>query len=198
MNNYNIRFNTEHNGSKNKWRVFENGNEMLFEHIDIRVNLKDNITLNRNGEEKYNVFCQGYLTVINKIAIITPTKTEFIESKIDWNKPTVQMLGRWQPWHKGHRALFERLLSKTNQVVIQIRKTSGNDDSNPFDINTVIQNINNDLHKEYFGKYQIQVVPNIVHIGWGRGVGYTSGEETFDESITKISATDIRSQMNSK
>ena len=20
----------------------------------------------------------------------------------DWKKPTVQMLGRWQPWHDGH------------------------------------------------------------------------------------------------
>jgi adenylylsulfate kinase len=24
----------------------------------------------------------------------------------DWRKETVQMLGRWQPWHPGHRALF--------------------------------------------------------------------------------------------
>ena len=27
------------------------------------------------------------------------------------------MLGRWQPWHDGHRALFERLIQKTGQVV---------------------------------------------------------------------------------
>ena len=26
----------------------------------------------------------------------------------DWKKPTVQMLGRWQPWHEGHQALFKR------------------------------------------------------------------------------------------
>jgi hypothetical protein len=42
------------------------------------------------------------------------------------------------------------------------------------------------------------IVPNIVHIGWGRGVGYTSGEETFDEEITKISGTEIRKQMGLK
>ena len=30
----------------------------------------------------------------------------------DWKKETVQMLGRWQPWHAGHRALFERLPSR--------------------------------------------------------------------------------------
>jgi hypothetical protein len=47
----------------------------------------------------------------------------------------------------------------------------------------------------YQGQYEIQVVPNIVHIGWGRGVGYTAGEETFDESITNISATGIRKEL---
>mgnify|MGYP003341771315 FL=1 len=52
--------------------------------------------------------------------------------KFDWQKETVQMLGRWQPWHEGHRALFERALSKTGQVVIQIRDCQGWQDSNPF------------------------------------------------------------------
>jgi hypothetical protein len=37
-----------------------------------------------------------------------------------------------------------------------------------------------------------------VHIGWGRGVGYSAGEETFDESITEISATKIREKMGLK
>ena len=34
----------------------------------------------------------------------------------DWRKETVQMLGRWQPWHAGHRALFDRAIAKTGQV----------------------------------------------------------------------------------
>jgi len=25
----------------------------------------------------------------------------------DWQKETVEQLGRWQPWHEGHRALFD-------------------------------------------------------------------------------------------
>ena len=29
----------------------------------------------------------------------------------DSKKPTVLLLGRWQPWHNGHSALFERALS---------------------------------------------------------------------------------------
>lgn len=113
----------------------------------------------------------------------------------DWRKETVQMLGRWQPWHDGHRALFERLLAKTGQVVIQVRDVQGWQGSNPFAIDQVKGFIRRDLDPLYQGQYEIQVVPNIVHIGWGRGVGYTAGEETFDESITDISATKIRKSL---
>lgn len=118
--------------------------------------------------------------------------------EFDWRKPTVQMLGRWQPWHAGHRALFERLLERTGQVIIQIRDVQGWQGSNPFAVEQVKNFIRRDLDPVYQGQYDIQVVPNIVHIGWGRGVGYTSGEETFDESITAISATQIRQEMGLK
>jgi len=116
----------------------------------------------------------------------------------DWRKETVQMLGRWQPWHDGHRALFERLIQRTGQVVIQIRDVQGWQGSNPFAIDQVKKFIRRDLDPLYQGQYEIQVVPNIVHIGWGRGVGYTAGEETFDESITDISATKIRKELGLK
>jgi adenylylsulfate kinase len=113
----------------------------------------------------------------------------------DWKQETVQMLGRWQPWHDGHRALFERLIARTGQVVIQIRDCQGWQGSNPFEIEKVKAFIRRDLDPIYQGQYEIQVVPNIVHIGWGRGVGYTAGEETFDSDITDISATKIRREL---
>ena len=43
----------------------------------------------------------------------------------DWKKPTVQMLGRWQPWHDGHQELFKRAVKKTGQVIIQVRDVHG-------------------------------------------------------------------------
>lgn len=116
----------------------------------------------------------------------------------DWKKETVQMLGRWQPWHDGHRALFERLIARTGQVVIQIRDVQGWQGSNPFEVEKVKSFIKRDLDPIYQGQYEIQVVPNIVHIGWGRGVGYTSGEESFDETVTDISATKIRKELGLK
>ena len=81
-----------------------------------------------------------------------------------WKQETVQMLGRWQPWHKGHRALFERAIKKTGQVVIQIRDCQGWNDSNPFSLEQVKENIKRDLDPLYQGQYYIQVVPNIINI----------------------------------
>jgi adenylylsulfate kinase len=116
----------------------------------------------------------------------------------DWKQETVQMLGRWQPWHDGHRALFERLIARTGQVIIQIRDVQGWQGSNPFEVEKVKSFIRRDLDPIYQGQYEIQVVPNIVHIGWGRGVGYTHAEETFDEEVTNISATKIRNELGLK
>jgi hypothetical protein len=113
----------------------------------------------------------------------------------DWKKETVQMLGRWQPWHPGHRALFERALSKTGQVIIQIRDCQGWQGTNPFAIEQVKNFIRRDLDPLYQGQYEIQVVPNVVNITYGRDVGYKIEQEVFDESIHSISATKIRKQM---
>ena len=113
----------------------------------------------------------------------------------DWKKETVQMLGRWQPWHAGHRALFERAIAKTGQVVIQIRDCQGWQGSNPFAIEQVKKYIRKDLDPLFQGQYEIQVVPNIVNITYGRDVGYKIEQEMFDSSITSISATKIRKEM---
>lgn len=113
----------------------------------------------------------------------------------DWKKETVQMLGRWQPWHQGHRALFDRAISKTGQVVIQIRDCQGWHGSNPFAIEQVKNYIRRDLDPLYQGQYEIQVVPNVVNITYGRDVGYKIEQEVFDEAIHSISATKIRKEM---
>jgi hypothetical protein len=118
--------------------------------------------------------------------------------RFDWRKETVQMLGRWQPWHAGHRALFERALAKTGQVMIQIRDCQGWNGTNPFEIEKVKSFIQRDLEPLYQGQYDIQVVPNIVNITYGRDVGYKIEQEVFDEEIHAISATKIRKEMGFK
>ena len=42
------------------------------------------------------------------------------ENEFDETKPTTQV-GRFQPFHDGHFALFKRCYDKTGQVVIMIR-----------------------------------------------------------------------------
>ena len=121
----------------------------------------------------------------------------------NWKKPTVQMLGRWQPWHGGHQALFKRCVVKTGQVIIQVRDVEGasggtGQDDNPFDWVSVCKNIEENLLKDDFKRgreFEIMLVPNIVNITYGRGVGYVFEEEVFDKSITDISATKIRKQL---
>ena len=128
----------------------------------------------------------------------------------DYQKPTVQMLGRWQPWHDGHTALFKKALTITGQVCIMIRDVSGivGEDAgggrtvaqtdNPFEIDEVIKNIHTGLAAHGFkpGKqYIVMAVPNIVDISYGRGVGYTFTEHNLGEQIHDISATKIRASM---
>tara|TARA_B100000965_G_C19575262_1_gene751058 strand:+ start:811 stop:1203 length:393 start_codon:yes stop_codon:yes gene_type:complete len=125
----------------------------------------------------------------------------------DWKKPTVEMLGRWQPWHDGHTALFKKALAKTGQVCIMYRDVGGVDagvegqNDNPFKFEEVKKNIANGLAAQGYteGKeYVVLKVPNITDISYGRGVGYTFTEHDLGEKIHKISATKIRKAMRSK
>ena len=114
--------------------------------------------------------------------------------KWDNKKPTAQMLGRWQPFHDGHYALFEEIIKKTGQVCIQIRDVQGVDD-NPFDFETVKKSIEDRLNPEFEGRFKVMLVPNITNICYGRGVGYKIEEIELSKEIQEISATKIRAQM---
>ena len=131
----------------------------------------------------------------------------------DYKKPTVQMLGRWQPWHDGHTALFEKALAITGQVVIMVRDVGGivgedagagrtaTQDDNPFDMRTVRGNIDRALEAHGYKNgvdYEVMLVPNIVDISYGRGVGYTFTEHDLGADVHNISATKIRAEMRNK
>ena len=96
----------------------------------------------------------------------------------DSKKPTVLLLGRWQPWHDGHLALFERALAKTGQVVIQVRDVEGSSggvgqDDNPFTYEDISKDIAEKLLLAGYKineDFVIQLVPNITNITYGRGV----------------------------
>jgi hypothetical protein len=112
----------------------------------------------------------------------------------DSKSPTGLMIGRFQPFHDGHLHLFEEILEREGQVCIVIRDTQGTDEKNPFDIQTVTNNINNAL-KKYLGKYVIMWAPNITGVYYGRDVGYKVEQIHLGPEIESISATEIRKKM---
>jgi len=113
----------------------------------------------------------------------------------DNQAPTVQMLGRWQPWHDGHQALFEQSLERAKQVQIMVRDVEGIDKKNPFDFYAVEERITKRLRPIYGGHFRVMLVPNITNIVYGRDVGYKIEEIDLPDHIKKISATDIRKKM---
>ena len=118
-----------------------------------------------------------------------------IGERFIWNNQaaTTQMLGRFQPWHAGHQALFDRALAKHNQVYLMVRDMP-TDDSNPFPAQQVAENLKQSLC-EFAGRVKIQIVPNILNITYGRDVGYKIEQEVFDDATHAISATKVREQM---
>ena len=82
------------------------------------------------------------------------------------------MLGRWQPWHKGHQELFKRCINKTGQVIIQVRDVEGSSggdgqDDNPFSYEEISKDIAEKLLSSGYKineDFVIQLVPNITNI----------------------------------
>lgn len=117
-----------------------------------------------------------------------------------WNNraPTALLMGRFQPWHGGHQALFEQALQRAPQVLIGVRDTQGTDDKNPFDFDFVKSCIDEKLAAEYAGRYQVMLIPNITNMIYGRDVGYKIEQVHLDAATESISATQVRAQMKSE
>lgn len=109
-------------------------------------------------------------------------------------KPTALMIGRFQPFHDGHRALFEKALELTGHVLIGVRNThTPGDEENPLDYFNVKKMIEAKL-ADYTGQFDVVLFPNITNVVYGRGVGYELNEIRLDEATEGISATKIRSE----
>lgn len=117
-----------------------------------------------------------------------------ITNKFDYKNPSTLMVGRYQPFHDGHFALFKEALKRTGQVVIAVRDTGGTDEKNPFNFEFVKDQIDQKL-KAYIGQYVVILIPNITNIVYGRDVGYTIEKIELDSAIESISATEIRRKL---
>ena len=107
-------------------------------------------------------------------------------------------IGRWQPLHKGHKALFQRVLDEGGNVCIAIRDVKP-DEKNPFTASEVYVSITDeyvDLIKD--GRVKVIKIPDICSVEFGRGVGYDIVEHIPPQEIHDISATKIREEMKNK
>ena len=107
-------------------------------------------------------------------------------------------IGRWQPWHDGHRWLIDQRLDKGKNVLICVREVS-QDDKNPYDPTAVKENVEKEL-KDLIDSKRVKVIiiPDIESVNYGRGVGYDIIEHVPPTEIGQISATKIRKELFKK
>ena len=104
-------------------------------------------------------------------------------------------IGRWQPWHAGHKWLIDQRLEQGKNVLILIRDIVP-DEKNPFEASEVKNNIMKELWK-LIGeeRVKVMVIPDIESVNFGRGVGYDIIEHIPPQEVSEISATKIRKQL---
>jgi cytidyltransferase-like protein len=104
-------------------------------------------------------------------------------------------IGRWQPWHEGHRWLIDQRLNEGKNVLICIRDIQP-DEKNPYTAQEVENNILRELWK-LVGQERVKVmiIPDIESVNFGRGVGYDIIEHVPPQEVSEISATKIREQL---
>lgn len=103
------------------------------------------------------------------------------------HKKYALFIGRWQPFHKGHQFLINKVLAKGKNVCVAIRDTKLSD-KDPYSAEQRIEMIK----RVYGEKIKIIIIPDIESINIGRDVGYEINYIDVPKHISKISGTKIR------
>ena len=101
-------------------------------------------------------------------------------------------IGRWQPWHDGHKWLINQRLKEGKNVLICIRDMEP-DKNNPWNSHQVQQMIEHAYKNQ--DNVKVMIIPDIESVNYGRGVGYDIIEHVPPPTIKEISATKIREEM---
>jgi cytidyltransferase-like protein len=104
-------------------------------------------------------------------------------------------VGRWQPLHTAHKALFQKAMQEGKRVLICVRDGEVNE-KNPFTAEQVKENIEIE-YASFFeqGEVKVMIIPDICSVEFGRGVGYDIIEHVPPSEVAEISATKIREQL---
>jgi|TARA_Y100001963_G_C6765091_1_gene441764 cytidyltransferase-like protein len=106
-------------------------------------------------------------------------------------------IGRYQPFHSGHKWLIEQRLKLGKNVCVAIMDIHDLEpEKNPFPTKEVYSNIEKEL-KDLIeeDKVKLIVIPPIDSVNYGRTVGYDIIEHLPPNDIKQITATKIRKKL---
>lgn len=123
------------------------------------------------------------------------TKVHVQSSMVSKDSQYELFIGRWQPLHDGHKALFQQVLNRGDKLCIAIREGEVNE-KNPFSATEVMANIS-EFYKNniLLGQVKVITIPDICSVNFGRGVGYDIIEYIPPTEVADISATKVREEM---
>jgi len=120
-------------------------------------------------------------------AVMTALNNEMWDNQA----PTALLIGRYQPFHVGHKTLVEESIRRTGQCCIALRDVAGINESNPYDFKRVEEEIHAAC-AEFGNKIKVVELPNITDVFYGRGVGYNIEQLELSKELQEVSATKIR------
>ncbi|MFA6130313.1 MAG: adenylyl-sulfate kinase [Candidatus Omnitrophota bacterium] len=103
------------------------------------------------------------------------------------HKKFALFIGRWQPFHNGHKYLIDKVLAKGENACVAIRDTEISE-SNPYTAGQRAEMI----RRVYGDKVKLIVIPDISSINIGRNVGYDVNFVEPPIEIRQISGTNVR------
>jgi len=108
----------------------------------------------------------------------------------NWKKKTSIFIGRFQPFHQGHKKIFLKTLKNSGQVAILVMDSYKVNLKNPLKFNQVKKLINKRL-KNYKKKFIIIKIPVVKEVVYGRKVGFKV-KKILDKKTGIISGTKVR------
>jgi len=100
-------------------------------------------------------------------------------------------IGRWQPFHDGHKWLISQKLSEGEPILIAVRDIPP-DEKNPFTTQQTIEMVSKVYENE---DVVVLPIPDISSVNYGRGVGYGIIEHVPPADVGFVSATSIRDRI---
>ncbi len=120
-----------------------------------------------------------------------------MKKNFNWKKKTCIFIGRFQPFHEGHKRIFLKGIRKSGQVAILVMDSFNINRKNPYKFSYVKKKVNKSL-KDYKNKYIIIKIPVVSSVIYGRKVGYKIQKIKLSKKIENVSATKIRKKIVNK